>query len=124
MTEEGKFINTEGVYILFEGFCGVYKKKDSDPMKKQKTRTHQNEEFKEDPGETDDDFDHNNTAKELLGLHMLADIKVGKPFGLESHCYDGCPAIYTIKSDEKTKLLFIDTEGFQKYLKEFSLVQF
>ena len=118
LTEEGKFINTEGIYILFEGFCGVYKKKECDPMKKQKTKTNQNEEFKGGAGESDDEFENNNTAKELLGLHMLNDIKVGKAFGMESHVYDECPAIFTIKSDEKTKLLMIDTEGFHKYVKD------
>ena len=39
--------------------------------------------------------------------------------GVESHLYDNCNNIFTIKSDEKTKLIMIDAEGFKKYVKDF-----
>ena len=48
-----------------------------------------------------------NAAKELLGLIMLQDAKVGCLIGVESHMYEDCPAMFTTKSDEKTKLLMM-----------------
>ena len=60
-----------------------------------------------------------NAAKELLSLIMLQDAKVGSLVGVESHLYDNCNNIFTIKSDEKTKLIMIDAEGFKKYVKDF-----
>ena len=50
---------------------------------------------------------------------MLQDAKVGTLIGIESHMYKDCPALFTAKSNEKTKLLFIDKEGFDLYLKDF-----
>ena len=32
--------------------------------------------------------------------------------------YEDCPALFTAKSNEKTKLLFIDKEGFDLYIKD------
>ena len=52
---------------------------------------------------------------------MLQDAKVGSLIGVESHMYDECPNLYTAKSNEKTKLLFIDKEGFNTYLRDLLL---
>jgi len=52
---------------------------------------------------------------------MLADAKVGTLIGIESHLYEDCPACFTAKSNEKTKLLFIDKAGFDLYMKELIL---
>ena len=48
---------------------------------------------------------------------------MGTLIGIESYLYDDCPALFTAKSNEKTKLLFIDKEGFDLYLKDFLLVR-
>ena len=37
LTEQGKFVNTDGVYMVFDGFCGVYKKKKKIEMRSQKS---------------------------------------------------------------------------------------
>ena len=50
---------------------------------------------------------------------MLLDVKVGTLIGVESHMYEDCPALFTAKSNEKTKLLFIDKEGFDIYIKDY-----
>lgn len=54
---------------------------------------------------------------------LLIDVKVGTLIGIESHMYDDCSALFTAKSNEKTKLLFIDKAGFELYLKDFLLVK-
>ena len=33
LIEEGEFINKEGIYVVFEGFCGIYQKK-KEPLPK------------------------------------------------------------------------------------------
>jgi hypothetical protein len=52
---------------------------------------------------------------------MLQDAKVGTLIGIESHLYEDCPALFTAKSNEKTKLIFIDKAGFDLYFKDFLL---
>ena len=37
--------------------------------------------------------------------------------------YDGCLALFTCKTNEKTKLLFIDKKGFDLYIKDFLLAK-
>ena len=54
---------------------------------------------------------------------MLQDAKVGSLVGVESHMYDGCLALFTCKTNEKTKLLFIDKKGFDLYIKDFLLTK-
>ena len=54
---------------------------------------------------------------------MLQDTKVGSLVGVESHMYDGCTALFTCKTNEKTKLLFIDKKGFDLYIKEYMLTK-
>ena len=61
--------------------------------------------------------------KDHLDMIMLQDAKVGTIVGIESHMYDDCPAIFTAKSNEMTKLLFIDKAGFDLYLKDFLLAR-
>lgn len=34
LIEEGKFTNTEGVFLVFEGFCGIYMNKPNSKPKK------------------------------------------------------------------------------------------
>lgn len=48
---------------------------------------------------------------------------MGTLIGVESHMYDDCTALFTAKSNEKTKLLFIDKAGFDLYLKDFLSVK-
>lgn len=48
---------------------------------------------------------------------------MGSLVGVESHLYDNFPALFTAKSNEKTKLLFIDKNGFDLYLKDFLLAK-
>ena len=59
----------------------------------------------------------------MLDQVMLQDVKVGSLVGVESHMYDNFPALFTAKSNEKTKLLFIDKDGFDLYLKEFLIAK-
>jgi len=54
---------------------------------------------------------------------MLQDAKVGTLVGIESHMYEDCPALFTTKSNEKTKLLMIDKEGFEMYIKDYLLAK-
>ena len=54
---------------------------------------------------------------------MLRDAKVGTLIGIESHLYEDCPACFTAKSNEKTKLLFIDKAGFILYMKDYILAK-
>jgi len=54
---------------------------------------------------------------------MLQDAKVGTLVGIESHMYEDCPALFTTKSNEKTKLLMIDKEGFEIYMKDYLLAK-
>ena len=54
---------------------------------------------------------------------MLQDAKVGTLVGIESHMYEDCPALFTTKSNEKTKLLMIDAEGFEMYIKDYLLAK-
>jgi hypothetical protein len=55
---------------------------------------------------------------------MLREAPVGTLFGVESHIYPDCMSCVTAMTDEKTKLLFIDKEGVDKYLKEDFLAQY
>ena len=54
---------------------------------------------------------------------MLQDAKVGTLIGIESHLYDDCPALFTAKTNEKTKLLMIDKAGFDLYMKDYLLTK-
>lgn len=59
----------------------------------------------------DDTVSEGSTATRMRAKHplqdqvMLLDMKVGSLIGVESHMYDNFPALFTAKSDEKTKLL-------------------
>ena len=61
------------------------------------------------------------TSKAHLNQVMLQDAKIGTLIGIESHMYEDCPGLFTAKTNEKTKLLFIDKAGFDLYLKEYLL---
>ena len=119
LIEEGKFINTDGVYMVFEGFCGFYEQKKAPVIKINA--------FGKEILQTEEDDEENKEAASIhhkkthLDQVMLCDAKVGTLVGIESHLYDDCPACFTAKSNEKTKLLFIDKAGFDKYFKDFIL---
>ena len=49
---------------------------------------------------------------------MFKEAPVGTLFGVESHIYPDCMSCVTAMTDEKTKLLFIDKEGVDTYLKD------
>ena len=50
-------------------------------------------------------------------------MKVGSLVGAISHLYEDMTALFTIKSNEKTKLFFIDKAGFDLYIKDFLLAK-
>ena len=50
---------------------------------------------------------------------MLIDAKCGTLVGIESHMYEDCPAMFTVCTSEKSKLLQISSAGFKKYMKPF-----
>ena len=84
--------------MVFEGFCGIYKK---------------NTKISDQP-----------PAGNLRPGHdqvLLQDAKVGTLIGAESHMYEDCPALFTTKTNEKTKLLWIDKEGFDLYIRDYLL---
>ena len=83
--------------MVFEGFCGIYT--------------------------TNKQASENEHAKPGHDQVMLQDAKVGTLIGVESHMYEDCPALFTTKSNEKTKLLWIDKDGFEMYIKDYLLAK-
>lgn len=125
LIEEGKFINKQGIYMVFEDFCGIYQNKKKQGPKIDAFGKEIIDEEEKDEEEYKDDgasqFTSGSKKKSHMDQVLLKDAKVGSLIGIESHLYDDCPAVFTAKTNEKTKLLFIDKEGFDLYLKDYLL---
>ena len=108
IVKEGEFINKQGIYLLFEGQCGIYRKSprlnelSAEEMKRERAAGRITE--------------HGTLFKKA---------NVGTTVGVESHLYGpDCTSCFTAVTNEKTKLLFIDAEGFEKYLKQDLLMHY
>ena len=60
-----------------------------------------------------------NDNKNQYFKKFLVDAKCGTLVGMESHMYEDCPAMFTVCTSEKTKMLSIDITGFNKFIRPF-----
>ena len=90
LCEEGEIVNKDSVYVVFEGYLGVYKKA-------QRT-------FRQGKGDQN---------------VLLQDANSGNVIGADIHLFDDCSNLFSVETCEKTKLLEIDKAGFDKHMRTF-----
>jgi len=101
IVKEGEFINKDGIYMLFEGYCGIYRKSsriaEMSPEEQKRERA---------------------AGRLTENGTLFKEANVGTLIGVESQLYGPeCMSCFTAMTNEKTKLLFIDAEGFELYMK-------